>query len=1292
MASLLGDLEGQATVKKTESSRLADLDASSFRSTNHFASSSNVASDPASDPFLVGAPSSDGFDGVEKARFDTAMDEFDNDLGGMDQRFFDDFPAVEPLGESSKLNEEVKTEDDDDDLFVKPTTAAAKPKGPAQRRQIVNASAIKPVKPKPEPVDNASPSPMLEEMKPKRKGVDWRTATSALAAASAPIVVSAEATDDSTAFNEEHKTFWWFDYDEPAPGTVRLVGKVRVKDEQMMVAQIKDGKKAEKVVPKFVSATVVVKNIKRKLYVLPKTKAEYYGGEVDEDDSDDEDDELPFDDVEGDFLDDAKGKWNLRNVSSTQGYVKRRYAFGIKGVPRKETNWLEVTCDFPAGKRNESDIPIDAAGEQYSHVFGSTATAFERFVVDHKIMGPCWLNISKPKVNKGDAFSWTKFKAEVDDKDISPFSSSDATAAKDVPRLTVLSLSSRTVVHLKENKREIVCAAARVWHDVDIDDPTPVEHQGSSSEVFVRNLFTDFPTGFDQQVRQHQGSPIFALFKAERPLLIQLLDYISRNDPDVIVGHDFGQLDLDVLLNRLCEKWPQLRSGWNTGLLAGRLLFDLTSDGSKSLIDSTTWSLTEMCETHLGIAREDIDPEDTAKFFDNVHSTAAHLKHFVLQCEADTYFQMAVAAKVQALPLTRQLTNLAGNSWNRTLAGNRAERNEYILLHRFYETGYIVPDKISSREKKARIDKAEKKKKKKTRDDNGEEEPKVEVKREKYKGGLVFEPEKGLWDRYALVMDYNSLYPSIIQEFDIDFSTIDWTAEDAEDLDKMPDRAPCDGEPQGILPQLIASLVARRQIVKGLMKEKSATVAKLMQALKLIVNSMYGCLGYEGSRFYARPLAALTTFKGREILTRTKADAEGMSLNVIYGDTDSVIGEACTKVTNDKYKKLEIDRDAVFERVLLLNKKKYAARKVEDDGKGGPGEVTTEIKGLNMKRREFSKLSKDASKDVLDMILSAKATETVIQEIHEYLSDLGEKIRNGFKPLDDYIIHKRLGKNPEDYPDAKSLPHVQVALKMKAKGLSAKAGDVIPYIFCVPPNGETTKTAQAANAHHPDDVRRQGSTLKIDFEVYLSTQVLPPIERLCEHIEGTEKARLAVCLGLDALRSKSTSLDVREREFKTLQSQISDAQRFADAEPFRIRYRTCGTINPFDDILENKAGMLSEHGFFCGNIDKIYEAWLVCDEPTCRNRTRIMSVYGKECLASGCHGAMHFEYSDAVYQQLLYPDTLFDIERVRLTRSQAELSNARLALVLVSRSFSSPDDSQCSPLLRRAQRSACNSP
>lgn len=62
-------------------------------------------------------------------------------------------------------------------------------------------------------------------------------------------------------------------------------------------------------------------------------------------------------------------------------------------------------------------------------------------------------------------FSWTKFEAEVDHSNVSPFAATDAAAPKDTPRLTILSLSNRTVVHLKENKREIVCAAARVWHD-----------------------------------------------------------------------------------------------------------------------------------------------------------------------------------------------------------------------------------------------------------------------------------------------------------------------------------------------------------------------------------------------------------------------------------------------------------------------------------------------------------------------------------------------------------------------------------------------------------------------------------------------------------------------------------------------------------------------------------------------------------------------------------------------------------------------------------------------------------
>lgn len=106
-------------------------------------------------------------------------------------------------------------------------------------------------------------------------------------------------------------------------------------------------------------------------------------------------------------------------------------------------------------------------------------------------------------------------------------------------------------------------------------------------------------------------------------------------------------------------------------------------------------------------------------------------------------------------------------------------------------------------------------------------------------------------------------------------------------------------------------------------------------------------------------------------------------------------------LVNERYKLLEIDLDAVFERVLLLNKKKYAAVKVDD-----AGERTTEIKGLDMKRREYSKLSKDASAAVLKEVLSGEATENVVAKIHDYLQSLGDSVRSGEVPIDDFIIFK----------------------------------------------------------------------------------------------------------------------------------------------------------------------------------------------------------------------------------------------------------------------------------------------
>jgi DNA polymerase alpha subunit A len=168
-----------------------------------------------------------------------------------------------------------------------------------------------------------------------------------------------------------------------------------------------------------------------------------------------------------------------------------------------------------------------------------------------------------------------------------------------------------------------------------------------------------------------------------------------------------------------------------------------------------------MCDLYLGAKRRDLDNEDALK---SLAPSPKGYMDYLAHCEVDTHFITAIALKIQILPLSKQLTNLAGNSWARTLSGTRAERNEYILLHEFHRNKYICPDKYGGKQKVT-----------KDEEENGDEENTGGKKKDKYKGGLVFEPEKGLYDKFILVMDFNSLYPSIIQEYNICFTTVDRT-------------------------------------------------------------------------------------------------------------------------------------------------------------------------------------------------------------------------------------------------------------------------------------------------------------------------------------------------------------------------------------------------------------------------------------------------------------------------------------------------------------------------------------
>ena len=234
--------------------------------------------------------------------------------------------------------------------------------------------------------------------------------------------------------------------------------------------------------------------------------------------------------------------------------------------------------------------------------------------------------------------------------------------------------------------------------------------------------------------------------------------------------------------------------------------------------------------------------------------------------------------------------------------------------------------------------------------------------------------------------------------------------------------------------------------------------------------------------------------------------------------------------------------------------------------------------------------------------------------------------------------------------------------------------------FIITGSNSGSQESAAANAFAPDEVLKSDSALKPDIDYYLHKQILPPVERLCAPITLTNITRIADCLGLDTSKYRISNAAAGQQGpvddvMAPLDSQVPDHVRFADCNPLKMRCLAvgCGKSFTFRSMADD-AHCVSHAGLKCSEcgktlstltvvaqlehqirlmLQRYYEGWLQCDDASCGNRTRQMSVYGHRCLgpkglAVGCRGRMQWEISEKqVWNQLVYWERAFDVEKAK---------------------------------------------
>jgi DNA polymerase I len=380
------------------------------------------------------------------------------------------------------------------------------------------------------------------------------------------------------------------------------------------------------------------------------------------------------------------------------------------------------------------------------------------------------------------------------------------------------------------------------------------------------------------------------------------------------------------------------------------------------------------------------------------------------------------------------------------------------------------------------------------------------IKGKKYKGAIVVEPRPGVHFNVA-VLDFASLYPSIIRNWNLGYETVrcphtddqcrqnlvpgtsHWVCKKTRALESLL---------IGSLRDIRVSWYKPRSRDPSLSKTQLSWYKVVADALKVVLNASYGVFGADRFALYCPPVAEATAAVGRYAISQTLEKARELGIEVLYGDTDSLFLESPDQSALKKLvdwstsmlrMELEVDKNY---RYLALSSRKKNYLGVKPDG-------SVDIKGLTGKKRHIPEFLTKAFYEMVSILSNVKDPnefENARARIREIVKACYLKLRNRQYSVEELAFSVMMGRETGSY--RKTTPqHVKAAKQLEGAGVETRSGELIAFVKVIGQQG--VKPVQLANVDDID-IQKYMEYLQSTFE-----QVLDALGIEFEDLVGVKK-------------------------------------------------------------------------------------------------------------------------------------------------------------------------------------------